>query len=208
MWILASRKSNSNASGQDMLIENESKVDQLLELGFGKCDLCLQVPISSGYTSAKELVGKRITTSFETVTKRFFQATESGKSLAGIKTELLEPRSFEGSLETKVTYVGGSVEAACALGLSDAIVDLVESGETMRAAKLMKIETLLSSQAVLISNAQKHTSNPLIETIKRRIEGVIVAQKYVICTYNILRSSLDKAKETTPGKKAPTGNIN
>lgn len=95
-------------------------------------------------------------------------------------------------------------EAACALGLSDAIVDLVESGETMRAAKLTKITTLISSQAVLISNPHKRSTNPLIETIKRRIEGVIIAQKYVLCNYNILRSSLPLASKITPGKKAPT----
>lgn len=188
-----------------MLIENEARVDHLLDLGFGKCDLCVQVPISSGITNPRDLIGKRIVTSFETVTKRYFQALESGKFIDDIKSNLKEPNSFEGEINTKVTYVGGSVEAACALGLADAIVDLVESGETMRAAKLQRIETLVTSEAVLISNPRKHSNNPLVETIKRRIEGVITAQKYVICTYNILRSNLSNAKKITPGKKAPTG---
>jgi ATP phosphoribosyltransferase len=57
-----------------MLIENHCAVTQLLELGFGKCDLCVQVPIASGIKDPKELLGKRITTSFSTVAKRYFQA--------------------------------------------------------------------------------------------------------------------------------------
>ena len=47
------------------------------------------------------------------------------------------------------------MEAACALGLADGIVDLVESGDTMRAAKLHPIETILESEAVLICNRKK-----------------------------------------------------
>jgi ATP phosphoribosyltransferase len=84
------------------------------------------------------------------------------------------------------------------------IVDLVESGETMRAAKLKPLTSLLSSQAVLICNPKKHKTNPLIETIKRRIEGVIAAQKYVYINYNIERAYLQQASKITPGRKAPT----
>jgi ATP phosphoribosyltransferase len=73
---------------------------------------------------------------------------ESRKSVEEITTLLNNPVPFNGAdISTQVTYVGGSVEAACALGLSEGIVDLVESGDTMRAAKLIRIATLLSSQA-------------------------------------------------------------
>lgn len=149
------------------------------------------------------MIGKRIVTSFETVTKRYFQALEKGDA-SNAETQLLTAKPFSGTLSTSVTYVGGSVEAACALGLADAIVDLVESGETMRAAKLIRIETLIKSQAVLICNSTKHRNNPLIEKIKSRIEGVIAAQKFVLCNYNVLRTSLAIATKITPGKKAPT----
>ena len=60
---------------------------------------------------------------------------------------------------TNIRYVGGSVGASCALGVADAIVDLVESGETMKAAGLKAIETILETSAHLISskkvNSQK-----------------------------------------------------
>ncbi|KAF8125653.1 ATP phosphoribosyltransferase-domain-containing protein [Mycena galopus ATCC 62051] len=72
-------------------------------------------------------------------------------------------------------YVGGSVEAACALGLADEIVDLVESGDTMRAAGLHAIATLLESEAVLIkSTVPKHPEfAPLIDLATSQIAGVI-----------------------------------
>ena len=99
--------------------------------------------------------------------------------------------------------MGGSVEAACALGVADGIVDLVESGETMRAAGLKAIATVVESTAVLITS--KHPSDPkLVNKVANRIKGVITAQKYVLCTYNVERSKLAKVSEITPGKRAPT----
>ncbi|KAJ3114756.1 ATP phosphoribosyltransferase (ATP-PRTase) (ATP-PRT) [Phlyctochytrium bullatum] len=180
-------------TGQDMVAESEAEVEELLTLGFGKCRLCVQVPTASSYTSARELVGKRIATSFETLVRSHFEKLEEE-----MRKEGLSPK------RTVVSYVSGSVEAACALGLADAIVDLVESGETMHAAKLHDIETLLTSEAVLLCNPKKHLTNPLIERVKRRIEGVIVAQRYVLFTYNIPRDMLAEAVKITPGKKAPT----
>ncbi|KAJ3126754.1 ATP phosphoribosyltransferase (ATP-PRTase) (ATP-PRT) [Irineochytrium annulatum] len=180
-------------TGQDMVAEGEANVEELLKLGFGACRLCLQVPVKSGFTTARDLVGKRVVTSFESLARKHFDKVE-----AEMRAEGLNPP------RTVISYVSGSVEAACALGLADAIVDLVESGETMHAAKLHDIETLISSQAVLISNPKKHQSNPLIEKIRRRIEGVIVAQRYVLCTYNVPRGALTEVVKVTPGKKAPT----
>ncbi|KAJ3112899.1 ATP phosphoribosyltransferase (ATP-PRTase) (ATP-PRT) [Phlyctochytrium bullatum] len=180
-------------TGQDMVAESEAEVEELLQLGFGKCRLCVQVPNSTSYVTSKDLVGKRIATSFETLVRSHFDKLEEDMRKEGLNP----PR-------TAVSYVSGSVEAACALGLADAIVDLVESGETMHAAKLHDIETILSSEAVLICNPKKHLTNPLVERVKRRIEGVIVAQRYVLCTYNIPREKLAEAVKITPGKKAPT----
>lgn len=107
-------------------------------------------------------------------------------------------------LKTHISFVSGSVETACALGLADGIVDLVESGETMRAAKLTALANIMPSQAVLICNPSKWSSNPLINTIMNRIKGVIAAQKYVLISYNIQRNSMQNAFKITPGKKAPT----
>jgi ATP phosphoribosyltransferase len=73
----------------------------------------------------------------------------------------------------------------------------------MRAAGLHDIHTLLNTQSVLLSNKHsKHQS--LIDKITSRVRGVITANKYVLCTYNIERSNLPKAVQITPGRQGPT----
>lgn len=76
----------------------------------------------------------------------------------------------------------------------------------MRAAGLHAIATVLDSEAVLIkSSVPKHTAlAPLIDLITRRISGVLAADKYVVCQYNISRTQLPAATEITPGRRAPT----
>lgn len=75
----------------------------------------------------------------------------------------------------------------------------------MRAAGLKAIDTVVESTAILIKS--KHPSDPkLISLITSRIKGVITAQKFVLCTYNVERTSLEKACKITPGKRAPTVN--
>jgi len=178
-------------TGQDMIAESEvgHLVREELQLGFGRCSLQIQVPEKGEIQTVEQLAGKRVVTSFEVLAGKYFKELDERQ---GVKT--------------RIEYVGGSVEAACALGLADGIVDLVESGETMRAAGLHAIYTLLSSEAVLLrSTAPKKSQHiPLIERITARIAGVIAANKYVLCNYNILRSSLKAATAITPGRRAPT----
>jgi ATP phosphoribosyltransferase len=83
---------------------------------------------------------------------------------------------------------------------------LQESGDTMRAAGLHAIDTLIQSEAVLIkSSAPKNpTLVPLINLIASRIAGVVAANKFVICSYNVCRDKLSAALAITPGRRAPT----
>lgn len=73
----------------------------------------------------------------------------------------------------------------------------------MRAAGLVAIETILSSQAVLISNP-KTQNRPLINKIANRIRGVHDANRFAYCTYNAPRSAIKECSHITPGNKAPT----
>jgi len=168
-------------------------VTEALRLGFGKCALQVQVPEAGPIKTPRDLAGKRIVTSFEVLAGQYF---------ADIDKEV----GLEGEKATQIEYVGGSVEAACALGLADGIVDLVESGDTMRAAGLHAIATVSTTEAVLIkSSTLKHPHlTPLIELITSRIAGVIASSKFVLCQYNILRSKLAEATAITPGRRAPT----
>jgi ATP phosphoribosyltransferase len=85
-------------------------------------------------------------------------------------------------------------------------VDLVESGETMRACGLHPIATLLESQAVLISSKKPHerSNTALTSLITRRLRGVIAASRYVLVTYNIDQPQLEEVLKITPGRRAAT----
>lgn len=73
----------------------------------------------------------------------------------------------------------------------------------MRAAGLKAIDTVVESTAILIKS--KSPSNPeMVELIASRIRGVITAQRYVLCQYNVERSRLNEATKVTPGKRAAT----
>lgn len=75
----------------------------------------------------------------------------------------------------------------------------------MKAAGLKAIDTVVNSTAVLVKARQSSESNKnLLDIITSRLSGVITAQKYVLCQYNIPRDILHAASEITPGKRAPT----
>lgn len=105
-------------TGQDMVAENGAKVEELLTLGFGKCKLQVLVPQDSEFQTVDQLIGKRIVTSFDNVVKSYFSKREAG---IAHQDSLQEFNTTSTDLKTMVTYVGGSVEAACTLGLADAI---------------------------------------------------------------------------------------
>lgn len=187
---VADGKVDLGITGQDIIAEYGAPVHQLESLGFGQCRLCLQAPVKDMIKNAKQLVGKRIVTSFPKLAGRFFSTLE-------------EEMEQDRQRSTSIKFVSGSVEAACALGLADGIVDLVETGTTMKAAGLEIVDTVLSTQAVLISNPHSTHQN-LVKKIHQRILGYMTALKYHMISYNIHRSSLDIVKGITPGRKAPT----
>lgn len=173
-------------TGEDIIAESSSKVDLRCRLQMGKCKLCLQAP---NYLCSKPVsffAGQRIVTSFPHLTRQFFDRLDE-----------------EQGTKTSVKFVSGSVEAACGLGLADAVVDLVETGTTMRAAGLDVVTDLMSTETVLVSNPQTEHGQ-LIEQIVARINGWLTATKYNMVVYNIERSKISEASKITPGVRAPT----
>ncbi|SPQ18889.1 077bd528-f5a9-493b-814e-6b821017a181 [Thermothielavioides terrestris] len=170
----------------------------VMDLGFGVCRLQVQVPAKGEYQQSRDLIGKNIGTSFVHLAREYFARLEMEQD------GVTDPALAEGrKLRTKIIELSGSVEAACALGVADGIVDLVESGETMKAAGLKAIDTVTETSAILIKS--KAPSNPaLVDLIAARIGGVITAQKYVLCQYNVPRERLPEATKITPGKRAAT----
>ncbi|TKA43039.1 hypothetical protein B0A54_05987 [Friedmanniomyces endolithicus] len=196
-------------TGSDCILEYESKepptatsgVEQILDLGFGRCKLQVQVPEKGEVERPEQLVGKTIATSFDGLSRKYFRELERKVGGGGQVNGSAE--GGEGKLETNILHLSGSVEAAYSLGMADAVVDL--SGLTMRVAGLKPIATVLESSAVLIRS--KHPSDPKwVDLLTDRIRGVITAQRYVLCTYNVERRLLDQVHKITPGKRAPTIN--
>jgi ATP phosphoribosyltransferase len=108
-------------TGRDQVLEHEAVVpptettgvEEILDLGFGKCKLQVQVPEKGDISKPEQLLNKNIVTSFTNLATKYFAELE-GKHANG-----------DSQVHTSIKYVGGSVEAACALGVADGIVDLV-----------------------------------------------------------------------------------
>ncbi|KAK3677638.1 ATP phosphoribosyltransferase (ATP-PRTase) (ATP-PRT) [Recurvomyces mirabilis] len=201
-------------TGSDCIQEYEARepptsttgVEHVLDLRFGVCKLQVQVPEHGEIQTPEQLVGKTIATSFDGLSRRYFRELEGKQGATSTFTNGEGGgANGEAKLKTNILHLSGSVEAAYSLGMADAVVDLVESGLTMRSAGLKPIATVLTSSATLIKS--KHPSDPAwVSKITARIQGVITAQRYVLCCYNVERTKLEKCSKITPGKRAPTVN--
>jgi ATP phosphoribosyltransferase len=97
-------------TGHDVILEAQMQehVAEVLRLGFGKCALQVQVPEAGPVQSVDDLAGKRVVTSFEVLAAEYFR-------------EIDDRMGRKDGERTTIEYVGGSVEAACSLGLADGI---------------------------------------------------------------------------------------
>lgn len=114
--------------GKDVLLESECSLYEFLDLGFGYCRLC-SAGIKDGDLSYRH--NMKIATKYPNITKEYF-------SKKGIVVDIIK--------------LYGSIEIAPIAGLSDIIVDLVSTGETMKKNGLVEIETLMDSTARLVGN--------------------------------------------------------
>jgi len=171
-------------TGHDMVVERGSDVSELLNLGFGRATVVLAVPEKSQYQTVKDLDGKRVSTEFPAITRKFFKKN-------GIKPIIVP--------------VGGACEATPHLGISDAIVDLSSSGTTLRQNRLEVIGTVLETSTFLIANKQSCISKKeKIEEVHLALESVINARGKCYLMMNVERSGLDQIRDIIPGLSGPT----
>jgi ATP phosphoribosyltransferase len=171
-------------TGSDLIAESGADVTVRLPLNVGKCRLAVCVPESSAVASPRDLNGKRVATSFPRVTEEYLQSHGAAAHLVSIS---------------------GSVEIMVALGVADAIVDLVETGSTLAANHLRVMADIGHYETVLIQNHQVENTE-MADRIVRRLEGVVIARSYSLLEYNIPRSQLADAEQVTPGFNSPTVN--
>jgi len=121
--------------GQDVLLETDSDVFEPLTLPFGFCRIVLAARRERAQTDWRRAASLRIASKYPRITRRFF--VERGWS-------------------AEIIPLHGSVEIAPALGLSDLLVDIVDTGRTLKENGLIELETICTSQAALIVNRASH----------------------------------------------------
>jgi ATP phosphoribosyltransferase len=171
-------------TGGDLVLESGAVVATRLKLGVGNCRLALCVPDDSPVMRPADLDGKRIATSFPNITSGFLAQHKATPHIVDLT---------------------GSVEVMIALGVADAIVDLVETGSTLAANRLHVLAELGRYESVLIQNpATPH--GHIADRVTRRLEGVVIARAWSLLEYNVPEEKLSEAEQITPGYNSPTIN--
>ncbi|WP_027343358.1 ATP phosphoribosyltransferase [Hamadaea tsunoensis] len=170
-------------TGQDLLIDGGSPVAQLLPLGFAGATFRFAAPAGT-MTDLSGLDGKRIATAYPGLVERYLE---------------------EHDLKARVVELDGAVENAVRLGVADLIADVVATGATLRQAGLVPIgDPITVSEAVLIHRAGEDASAGPVAQLIRRLQGVLVARRYVMLAYDCRADRLEDAVALTPGIESPT----
>jgi ATP phosphoribosyltransferase len=170
--------------GENVVAESAKETATVEKLGFGKCRLSLAVPKNGLMQSVTDLNGKRIATSYPNVLAAFLK---------------------EKNITASIHEISGSVEIAPKIGLADAICDLVSSGSTLFTNELKEIETILSSEAVLISNKNLSAEKKIIlESLLFRIRSVKKAKNNKYVLLNAPNDKLADIIKLLPGMRSPT----
>lgn len=173
---------DAGISTQDIVEESRAEVSEVLKLDMGHCRIVVAAPENGPFQKPADLDAKTIATSFPRLAANFFEKHGA------------KPRFVE---------VGGSCEAMVPLGMAQAIVDITETGNSLRDNGLKIIAEIGSYQTVLVARPER-LEDPEIKQLARRIQGAMIAQTYRLVEYNIPRAKLAEAEKITPGFQSPT----
>lgn len=159
--------------------------EQIMVLDYGKCRLSIAVPNGTQYKDVTSLRGKRIATTYPNILARYLRNND---------------------VEAEVVTMSGAVEIAPRLGRADFICDLVSTGSTLIANHLSEAETVLESQAAIISTPVPVSAGKLewIHRLSMRIDGVqqVKESKYIML--HAPREKLAEIRKLLPGSESPT----
>jgi ATP phosphoribosyltransferase len=178
-------------TGNDWILENKSDVVRVTDLTYAKQSLnkvrwVLAVPVDSGIKKIKDLEGKRIATELVNVTKEYFKKNK---------------------VKVEVEFSWGATEVKVSGGLVDAIVELTETGSSLRANKLVEIATLCESTTQFISNIAAYKDSwkkSKMEQIALLLKGAIAAEDKVGLKMNVKKENLKAVIAQLPALKKPT----
>jgi ATP phosphoribosyltransferase len=181
---------DAGLTGHDWIVESGAKVKEICELlyakaGFRPVRWVLAVPESSPIKTVKDLQGKRIATEVVNVVKKYLAKN-------GVKA--------------KVEFSWGATEAKAGI-LVDAIVELTETGSSLRANKLRIVDEVLTSSTRLIANEKAWKDDWIrhkIENLSILLKGALAAEGMVGLKLNLKETDLDKIIAILPALKKPT----
>ena len=173
-------------TGEDLLRDSAAPAEVALELEFGHSTFrfaAADPELADGADELDALKGKRIASAYP---------------------GLLGDYLTENGIDAEVIALDGAVETAVRLGVADVIADVVSTGTTLRNAGLTVFgEPLFTSQAVLIRPRDAEPTTQY-EQLIRRLQGVIIARKYVLMDYDVRVELVEQAVRITPGIESPT----
>ena len=178
-------------TGNDWILENNSDVVRVTDLTYAKQSLnkvrwVLAVPECSGIRKARDLSGKRVATELVNVTREYFKKNK---------------------VKVEVEFSWGATEVKVSGGLVDAIVELTETGSSLRANKLVEIATLCESTTQFIANKNSYKDNwkrAKMEQIALLLQGAISAEGKVGLKMNVRKECLKAVIAKLPALKKPT----
>jgi ATP phosphoribosyltransferase len=170
-------------TGRDLLIDSGADAFEVLDLDFGGATFRFAGRVGE-LRSADDVAGKRIATAYPGIV---------GRHLA------------EGGIEATVVRLDGAVENAIRLGVADVIADVVATGATLRQAELEPVgKPILETSALLVARTGADIDTKPIMQLVRRLQGVLVARRYVMLAYDVRADQLEAACDLTPGMESPT----
>ncbi|MBN3929634.1 ATP phosphoribosyltransferase [Streptomyces verrucosisporus] len=180
---VGSGKLDIGITGRDLLLDSGAAAEEILRLGFaGSTFRYATRPGTAG--GVGDFGGMTIATSFPGLV---------AKHLA------------DNGVDASVVRLDGAVETAIQLGVAEIIADVVETGTTLRNAGLEIIgEPILESEAVVIRRTGAPADDPKVRQFLRRMQGVLVARRYVMMDYDIRAEKVEQAVALTPGLESPT----
>lgn len=170
--------------GLNEVLEQKKNINLVQKLGFAQCKLSLAIPKEENYNGIQYFENKKVATSCPEILSNYFQ---------------------KNNINAQIEKIGGSVEIAPGIGLSDGIFDIISTGSTLLTNGLKEVETVLESEAVLISN--ENLSNKNQEILKKllfRINAVKEASESKYILLNAPNENLEKIINLLPGMKSPT----
>lgn len=170
--------------GLNEVAERGMDVTEVMKLGFGACRISLAVPREVDYTGVEWFDGRCVATSYPHVLKNFFA---------------------EKGIHADIHEIAGSVEIAPAVGMADAIFDIVSSGGTLVQNGLREVEEVFYSQAALVATPGLSPEKMAeVEKLKFRFSSIVNSRGYKYVLMNIPTDLVETAVELLPAMRSPT----